>query len=204
LCKFSKPWYIQKFNFLFEKEISLDFGPSGPAPPAQPTTPRRPPAPRSAHSAQAALAYLLKDVFFDIAHSGRDAFSLSRHCHVGPACQLHPLPHAGRLLPLRLVASGRLAPPSDAARAPPPLNPPLNLAPINGVKAINAAVTPPGHPSLALPGPYKRAMRPWLSPHLPTTLFPLSRSTSTAAAELFLLRRFPHRRPVATTPPELR
>jgi hypothetical protein len=31
-------------------------------------------------------------ILFDYAHSGRDTFSLSRHCHVGPACQLHPLP----------------------------------------------------------------------------------------------------------------
>jgi hypothetical protein len=31
-------------------------------------------------------------ILFDFAHSGRDTFSLSRHCHVGPACQLHPLP----------------------------------------------------------------------------------------------------------------
>jgi hypothetical protein len=34
----------------------------------------------------------------------------------------------------------------------PLLNPPLNLAPaFNGVNAINTAVTPPGHPSPALP-----------------------------------------------------
>jgi hypothetical protein len=50
-------------------------------------------------------------ILFDIAHSGRDAFSLSRHHHVGPACQLNPLPHAGRPLPLLLVASGHPAPP---------------------------------------------------------------------------------------------
>jgi hypothetical protein len=31
-------------------------------------------------------------ILLDFAHSGRDTFSLSRHCHVGPACQLHPLP----------------------------------------------------------------------------------------------------------------
>jgi hypothetical protein len=57
---------------------------------------------------------------------------------------------------------------SDAARAvthpaiiPLPLNTPLNLTPVsNGIKAINAAVTPPGHPSLVCHGPYKRAMRP--------------------------------------------
>jgi hypothetical protein len=31
-------------------------------------------------------------ILFDFVHSGRDTFSLSHHCHVGPACQLHPLP----------------------------------------------------------------------------------------------------------------
>jgi hypothetical protein len=62
--------------------------------------------------------------------------------HVGPACQLHPLPHTGRPLSL-------LAPPSF-----PYLNPPLNLTPVfNDVKAINAVVTPPGHPYSALPRP---------------------------------------------------
>jgi hypothetical protein len=49
-------------------------------------------------------------IFFDIAHSGRDAFSLSRHHHVGLACQLHPLPQAGRPLLLLLVTSGHPAP----------------------------------------------------------------------------------------------
>jgi hypothetical protein len=36
-------------------------------------------------------------LFFEFAQSINDAFSLSRHhCHVGPAHQFHPLPHAGR------------------------------------------------------------------------------------------------------------
>jgi hypothetical protein len=30
-------------------------------------------------------------ILVDLAHSGRDAFSLSHHRHVGPTCQLHPL-----------------------------------------------------------------------------------------------------------------
>jgi hypothetical protein len=55
-------------------------------------------------------------ILFNIAHSGRDAFSLSRHRHVGPACQLHPLPHAGRPLPLLLVASGHPVPPGFQPR----------------------------------------------------------------------------------------
>jgi hypothetical protein len=46
-------------------------------------------------------------ILFDFAHSGRDAFSLSRHCHVGPACQLHPLP----------------PPPADRCHSSPPATP---------------------------------------------------------------------------------
>jgi hypothetical protein len=34
-------------------------------------------------------------ISFDFAHSGNDT-SLSRHYHVGPARQLHPLSHVGR------------------------------------------------------------------------------------------------------------
>jgi hypothetical protein len=50
-------------------------------------------------------------ILFNIAHSGRDTFSLSRHHHVGPARQLHPLAHAGRPLPLLLIASSHPTPP---------------------------------------------------------------------------------------------
>jgi hypothetical protein len=81
-------------------------------------------------------------------------------------------PHAAQLHP-RMPPEPLLAPPSS-----PPLNPPLNLAPVlNGVKAINAAVTPPG--------PYKRVMRPPsltaphpLSPKLLRALFSLATSSS--------------------------
>jgi hypothetical protein len=50
-------------------------------------------------------------ILFDFVHSSRDTFSLSSHYHVGPTCQIHPLPQAGRPLPLLLVASGHRAPP---------------------------------------------------------------------------------------------
>jgi hypothetical protein len=46
-------------------------------------------------------------ILFDFAHSGRDTFSLSRHCHVGPTCQLHPLP----------------PPPADRCHSLPPATP---------------------------------------------------------------------------------
>jgi hypothetical protein len=67
-------------------------------------------------------------------------------------------PRRHRLPPLATSPSSTLRMPPELLLAPPssplPLNPPLNLAPVfNGVKAINAAITPPGHPSPALPGP---------------------------------------------------
>jgi hypothetical protein len=76
------------------------------------------------------------------------------HCHFSSsspatrATQLHP-----RMPPEPLLT---------APSFPPPLNPPLNLAPVfHGVKAINAPVTPPpATPLRRPPGPYKRAMRP--------------------------------------------
>jgi hypothetical protein len=96
LVQISKALVYSKIQFSFEKEFSSYFGPSSPFPPVL------------AHFAPQAVGSLLspfgrssfgvfakRHIFFDFAHSGRDAFSLSRHCHVGPACQLHPLPHAG-------------------------------------------------------------------------------------------------------------
>jgi hypothetical protein len=97
MCKFSQPWYIQKSNFLFEKESSSDFGPSGPAPPALARfAPQAAGSPLSPFGPSSLGVFAERCISFNFAHSGKDAFSLSRHCHVGPASQLHPLPHAGR------------------------------------------------------------------------------------------------------------
>jgi hypothetical protein len=63
LVQISNALVYSKIQFLFEKELSSDFGPSGPAPPVLARFARRPPGPHSAHSAQAALAYLPKGVF---------------------------------------------------------------------------------------------------------------------------------------------
>ena len=100
-------------NLIFiQKVIFFGFRPIRPSPaPRWPTPPRRPPMPCSAHSAQAALAYFLKGVFSSTLRTPAETPSLSHHCHVGPACQLHPLPHASRPLPLLLVASGHPASP---------------------------------------------------------------------------------------------
>jgi hypothetical protein len=69
-------------------------------------------------------------------------------------------PELGRTATASRRSPRRPAPPQMPAELLPPchhsplLNPPLNLAPaFNGVNAINAAVTPPGHPSPALPRP---------------------------------------------------
>jgi hypothetical protein len=96
LVQISKALVYSKIQFLFEKEFSLDFGPSGPAPPAQACfAPHAAGFPLRPFSPSSFGAFAKMRISFDFAHSGRDAFSLSRHYHVGPAYQLHPLPHAG-------------------------------------------------------------------------------------------------------------
>jgi hypothetical protein len=124
-------------------------------------------------------------ILFNFAHSGRDAFSLSRHCHVGPACQLHPFPHAGRLLPLLLVASGHPAPPSSTLRCRPrrysphhhfpPLIPLLTSPPSSmASKPLTPPLLPLATPLRRSPGPYKRAMgAPALTAPPHCTLSPL-------------------------------
>jgi hypothetical protein len=87
LVQISKALVYLKIQFLFEKESSSDFGPSGPAPPALARF-----APQAAGSPLRPFGPSSLGVFAERCIS----FSLSRHYHVGPACQLHPLPHAGR------------------------------------------------------------------------------------------------------------
>jgi hypothetical protein len=78
---------------LFKKEISSNFGPSSPAPPA----PARY-APQAAGSPLSPLGpshvgvFAERRILFDLAHSGIDAFSLSRHCHVGLPVSSIPFP----------------------------------------------------------------------------------------------------------------
>jgi hypothetical protein len=108
----SKALVYSKIQFLFEKEFSSDFSPSSPAPPTlaryAPQTARSPLGPRDPSGVG---VFAERRIPLDFVHSGRDAFSLARHSHVGPACQLHPLPHTSRPLPLLLIASGHPAPP---------------------------------------------------------------------------------------------
>jgi hypothetical protein len=109
LVQISKTLVYSKIQFLFKKEFSSDFGPSGPAPPA--LARYAPQAAGSPLGPSRVGVFAERRIRFDFAHSGRDAFSLSCHCYVGLACQLHPLPHAGQQLPLLLIASGHPAPP---------------------------------------------------------------------------------------------
>jgi hypothetical protein len=201
LCKFPNPWYIQKFNFYSKRNfLQISAHPAQPRP-RRPATPRRPPAPRSAHSAQAALAYLPKGVFSSTLRTPTETPSLFHITAMwGPPVSSIPFPTPAdhcRFSSSPPATPRRPAPPSDAARAvtrpaiisPPPLNPHLNLASVfNGVKAINAAVTPPGHPSLELPRPSLH-----LIPSLPSS-FALATSSSRR-------RSLPPVRRLVATPP---
>jgi hypothetical protein len=97
LVQISKALVYSKIQFLFKKELSSDFGLSGPAPPMLAHF-----APQAVWSTLSPFGLSSLGVFaqrcisFDFAHFGNDAFTLSRHCHVGPTRQLHPLPHASR------------------------------------------------------------------------------------------------------------
>jgi hypothetical protein len=125
LVQISKALVYSKIQFLFEKQFSSDFGVSGPAPPALARY-----APPAAGSPLGRLGPSRVGVFaerripFDFAHSSRDAFSLSRHCHVGPAYQLHP--------PFCLRPPRATQPPTSGCQARsslPALIPPLNFPP---------------------------------------------------------------------------
>jgi hypothetical protein len=120
LVQISKAFVYSKIQFLFEKEFSSDFGPSGLAPPALARyAPQAAGSPLGPRGLSHVGVFAERRIPLNFAHSGIDAFSLARHCHVGPACQLHPLPHASRPLPLLHVASGHI----------PTLIPPLNFPP---------------------------------------------------------------------------
>jgi hypothetical protein len=135
LVQISKALIYSKIQFLFEKDFSSDFSPSVLAPPALARfTPQAAGSPLSPFGPSSFGVFAERHISFNFAHSGRDAFSLSFHCHVAPGCQLHPLPHAGR----PVAASPRHLRPHCAARPPtsrcqprsslptliPPFNPP--------------------------------------------------------------------------------
>jgi hypothetical protein len=97
LVQISKALVYSKIQFLFGKEFSSDFGPSGPASPMLARfAPQAAVSMLSPFSPSSLGVFAKRRISFDYAPSGNDAFSLARHCHVGPARQLHSLPHAGR------------------------------------------------------------------------------------------------------------
>jgi hypothetical protein len=165
VCKFSKPWYIQKFNFYSKRNfLRILAHPAQPLP-RRPAKPRRLPAPRSAHSAQAVLANLTKGVFSLTLRTAAETPSISHVTTMwGPPvssipfpcqrtvaaspCRLRP-PRAAQLHP-RMPPEPLLAPPSS----PPPLISLLNTPPSSmALKPLTSPLLPSGHPSLALPQP---------------------------------------------------
>jgi hypothetical protein len=97
LCKFPKPFYIQKFKF-YSKIIF----PPIPVHPAQPQAAPARFAPRAAVRALGPLGlsslgvFAKRRLFFEFAQSVNGVSSLSRRCQVGPTHQIHPLFYAGR------------------------------------------------------------------------------------------------------------
>jgi hypothetical protein len=125
-------------------------------------------------------------LFFEFAQFVNDAFSLSHHCHVGPARQFHPLPRSGRpksrlhrasphliapCLPASIIETPITAPYSPALI--PPLESPLTPPPpaINGVGRKSPAVTHwHFHPEQPWP-PIKGEHHPRVSPQPSPPLF---------------------------------
>jgi hypothetical protein len=115
IVQISKVLVYLKIQFLFKKKFFSDFGPSDPPPPALARfAPQAAGSPLSPFGPTSFGVFDERRISLDFVHSGRDTFFLSRHCHVGPACQLHPLPHADR----PVAASTRRLRPSCAARPP--------------------------------------------------------------------------------------
>jgi hypothetical protein len=206
LVLISKALVYSKIQFLFEKEFSSDFGPSGPAPPALARfTPQAAGSPLNPFGPSSFGVSTERRISFDFAHSGRDAFHHSRHCHVGPACQLHPLPHAGQ----PIAASPRRLWPPCVARPPtmkcqgrsslpvvippfhPPHNPSLTRPPSMALRPLLSAVSPlltPACPSLA-PIKWRAPTSGFTGPLASSLLF--SPRPSTARTERLLHRFFP-------------
>ncbi len=165
LLQISKALLYSKIKFLFRKEFSFTFGPIGPAASRpshgplvffQPTAPPLPTGPqplgrpsrpaRGSASSRAAFTPLRTRLtggpHLSSLTSGSARVRPRRH-RLPPLQPRRPAPHLG--MPPEPL------PPHHHS---PLILPPPNLASVfNGVNSINAAVTPPGHPSPALPRP---------------------------------------------------
>jgi hypothetical protein len=138
---------------------------------ARPTWPTR----------QATLAYLLKGVFSSTLRTLVETPSLSHVTAMwGPPVSSIPfLPHRPTVATRRLRPPRAARPPTSRCQARSSLhalisplisllNPSSSHPAINGVKAITAGRFPLPHPSVPLPGHYKRTRStPRTSPHLP-------------------------------------
>jgi hypothetical protein len=114
LVQISKALVYSKIQFLFGKEFSSDFGPSGPAPLVLARfAPQAIGSTLSPFGPSSLGVFAKRCISFDFVHSGNDVIFLSCHCHVGPVCQLHPLPHIGRSQSCRHFSS---SPPATLRR----------------------------------------------------------------------------------------
>jgi hypothetical protein len=117
LVQISKALVYSKIQFLFEKESSSDFGPSGPAPPALAHfAPQAAGSPLSPFSPSSFGVFAERCISFNFVHSGKDAFSLSRHCHGALPISFIPFPMPADLTH-GAASPHRLRPPC-AARPP--------------------------------------------------------------------------------------
>jgi hypothetical protein len=213
LVQISKALVNSKNQFLIQKTFFFAFGPANltgplglwPSQPRWPLSPCRPKPSSSAHLARASVASLRKYVFPFGSHlpswsllsrlSVKQATAVNSVFHPAPAdpcCVATEFHHAAAPRAARSA-------PRDAARAittppslpPPSLNPPLNLAPIfNGIKAINAAVTPVTT-LWRPPAPIKAPEDPWSIPPL----------TGLVSSPLPRRKASPSSPPTTTAPP---
>jgi hypothetical protein len=153
LLQISKSLVNSKIQFLIQKLFFLTFGPADLAahsafglasllaslPLHAETAPAGPPSLR--------VGRVFTGIRFPFWFAPSElAASPSSLYHAGPGYQLRPPPSAAQLR-----ASGATEPLPPSLHFP-SLNSPLKPSPVfNGVKAINAGVNPPGHPSPALP-----------------------------------------------------
>jgi hypothetical protein len=176
LVQISKALVNSKIQFLIQKSFFFAFGPANltgplslwPTGPVGPSPLHRPKPSSPAHLARASVASLRKYIF----HFGSrlPSWSLLSRLTVKSALAVssvfHPAPADPGRVTTEFHHDARSAP-RDAAQAitappslPLPLNPPLNLTPVfNGVKTINAVVTP-ATPLRCPPGPHKSPRRP--------------------------------------------
>jgi hypothetical protein len=182
LLQISKALVNSKIQFYSKRIFSSEFGPASPV--LARSAPQVALRVCSTHPGMCDLGVIAKSrLHFEFAQPGDDAFSLC-HCQLGPTCQIHPLPHAGRPRSEIPHASPQLIAPrlpasiiSTPIKAPysPALIPPLEslLTPSPAIKGVShkfPAVTHrhffPGAPLAPIKGEHHLRVTPHLSPLL--------------------------------------